>query len=707
MQLDRDSARQEIRSQWRQILRAKGVKRAKYNANKTESYVCPLCGHGTNGDGLTENPNSKQPHGLKCFGGSCGFAGDIIDLYMQVNSTDYNTELHELAETCGIEIVKDSSAIIHRQAAQTEKQAPAEPEPDYTDFFLSANKHLGETDYHRGISMETLNRFNVGYVADWRKPTKAGDKQPPASPRLIIPTSKYSYLARDTRPDNTLEEWQKIRKKMKIGKLRFFNAAAIWTAQKPVFILEGEIDALSVLDAGGLAVGLGTATKARAFVEMIEQAESKPPQPFIIALDSDKAGQTAAQTLADGFKRNGIAYGTADINGEYKDANEHLQADRKGFIDTVAYIERQAAQMGQEPEPEPETASETEAACVANHIQEFINGIADSVNTPCIPTGFEKLDKALDDGLYPGLHIVGALSSAGKTTFVCQIADNIARQGTDVVVFSLEMARTELMAKSISRHTIERVTQYGGETADAKSARGIMAGKRYGNYSQREKELIKQAVADYSQYSGHLYIYEGMGEIGAREIRQKVEAFIKERNSRPIVVIDYLQILAPWDTKLTEKQNTDKATLELKRMCRDYHLTIIAISSFNRENYSKEATMSAFKESGGIEYNSDVLLALQAVGAGNSNFNEYAERAKEPRHIEVCILKQRNAPVGVKIRFHYYATFNYFKETDEPIMRYGEIGYNDVITEDEPKRRKGGKNKNAGVIEQVSADDDY
>ena len=78
-----------------------------------------------------------------------------------------------------------------------------------------------------------------------------------------------------------------------------------------------------------------------------------------------------------------------------------------------------------------------------NYLQEFTNGIADSVNTPYIPTGFSNLDKILEGGLYEGLYIVGAISSLGKTTLITQIADQIAEAGEDVLIFSLEMARSE------------------------------------------------------------------------------------------------------------------------------------------------------------------------------------------------------------------------------------------------------------------------
>lgn len=56
---------------------------------------------------------------------------------------------------------------------------------------------------------------------------------------------------------------------------------------------------------------------------------------------------------------------------------------------------------------------------------------------------------------------MGAISSLGKTTLILQIADQIAQNGKDVLIFSLEMAKAELMAKSISRHTLQQVLNDG------------------------------------------------------------------------------------------------------------------------------------------------------------------------------------------------------------------------------------------------------
>ena len=72
--------------------------------------------------------------------------------------------------------------------------------------------------------------------------------------------------------------------------------------------------------------------------------------------------------------------------------------------------------------------------------------------------------------------------------------------------------------------------------------------------------------------------------------------------------------------------------------------------------------MEAFKESGAVEYSSDVLLGLQLEGAGSGSFDATAAKQKNPRAVECVVLKNRNGSVGNKIPFSYYPMFNYFKE---------------------------------------------
>lgn len=661
--MERQDAREQLKGYLRNYVES--VTQKSKGANL---YVCPLCGSGKgkNGTGAFSIKNGTS---WKCF--SCNAGGDIFDLYGAINGTaDHNEQLRGISELYGVQVASD------RPTAQEDFRAEYQNQPkneqythnsihtsaytqtqqtetaDYTDFFLQAHKAVEQTDYwkKRGLSKETVDRFKLGYVAEWRHPKAP---KAPTSPRLIIPTSTGSYLARDTR--DQIPEEQRAYSKSKVGSIQLFNKKALQTATKPIFVVEGELDALSIIEVGGEAVALGTTTKSKALIELLKA--QAPAQALIIALDNDEAGQRASRELTEGLQGLNIPCYSFNPCGAYKDANEALQRDREALtiaVEEAEHLQDEEAQAQREAYLKNSTA---------NYLQSFINGIADSVDTPYIPTGFKKLDSVLDGGLYEGLYIVGAISSLGKTTIITQIADQIAQAGTDVLIFSLEMARAEIMAKSISRHTLQSVLATGGDIRNAKTARGITTGKRYIDYSQTERDLINSSIWEYSKYAQNIYISEGVGDIGAEQIRETVQKHILFTGKTPVVIIDYLQILAPYSERATDKQNTDKAVMELKRISRDYKTPVIGISSFNRANYKEAVTMEAFKESGAIEYSSDILIGLQLKGAGKKDFDANEAKRKDPREIELVILKNRNGRTGDSLSFNFYPLFNYFEET--------------------------------------------
>ena len=634
--MDKQQAKDYIKSELGNYLTSKGI-------NIKKPFICLNPAHPDKSPSMSYDQAHNKAH---CF--SCGASYDTLDIIgIDYGLTDNREIFQKAYEYFNIERGTETTEHTHNSThTYTE-----EPETDYTSFYEEAHRHIKETGYpqRRGLSEETINRFNLGYVENWRNP-----KAPtaPASPRLIIPTSNYSYLARDTRTQ--LTEKQRTYSKIKVGKVKIFNSSALQTADKPIFITEGEIDALSIMEVGGEAIALGSAANGRALLKLIET--QKPVQPLIIALDNDSAGEKAERELVEGLQRLNIPHLPFKPYGDYKDASEALQADREALKAAIEEAEQIA-----DGARDQERAAYLETSA-AHHIQDFINGIAQSVNTPFIPTGFNKLDAVLDGGLYEGLYIVGAISSLGKTTLITQMADNIAQKGNDVLIFSLEMARAELMAKSISRHTLEISLASGGETGNAKTSRGITTGKLYANYTEAQKDLIKAAITSYEQYAGNIFISEGIGDIGAAQVRKEVQKHISLTGRKPTIIIDYLQILAPHNERATDKQNTDKAVLELKRISRDVKIPVIAISSFNRQSYNSPVTMEAFKESGAVEYSSDVLIGLQLAGAGDKDFNVDEEKKRDPRNIELVILKNRNGKTGDKLVFKYYPRFNYFKE---------------------------------------------
>ena len=627
-------------------------------------YVCPLCGSGEghNHTGAF-SIDRKNPTRWKCF--SCGESGDIFDLIGAVeNIQEPLAQLQRAGELYGITIdgrstaqedFSSSSSVAQNQDRNEQythmnihtDTYTHEHEEGHIPYYRECQARLKETDYHtrRGISEEVATRYMLGYESNFTKGTGGTVWQ-----ALIIPTGRNSYVARNTAPH--VSEKHRYRN---VGPSIPFNSKALQTATKPIYIVEGELDALSIIEVGGEAIGLGSTSNVDLFINNYVKKQH-PTQPFILALDNDDKGQEAQGKLEKKIAELGLAYYIYNPAGEHKDANEALLADREAFTLAVA----QAEKLEEEAlEAEREAYIQTSSY---SHLQEFINGIAESVNTPAIPTGFFTLDAVLDGGLYEGLYILGAITSLGKTTLALQIADQIADSGKDVLIFSLEMARAELMSKSISRQTIIDVLDNGGDTKNAKTNRGITAGARWARYSQEEKDLIQRAIQAYGEYAKHIYIHEGIGDIGTDFIRETVRKHIHFTGQTPVVLVDYIQILAPHDVRATDKQNTDKAVLELKRISRDYKTPVIGISSFNRASYKEKVDLDAFKESGSLEYGSDVLIGLQLKGAGKKDFDSTEAKRKDPRSIELVILKNRNGKTGESVDLDYYPLFNYFRE---------------------------------------------
>lgn len=287
------------------------------------------------------------------------------------------------------------------------------------------------------------------------------------------------------------------------------------------------------------------------------------------------------------------------------------------------------------------------------------------------PTGFKSLDDILDGGLYEGLYVIGGVTALGKTTFVLQIADQIAKSGRDILICSLEMADIELVAKSVSRETFLYCRKNNLKTDNAKTTREFMRLDKYDSYSAGAKEALKESINACRDFGQHIVCKEGSGDIGVLQIKDYVNQYKELTGRCPIVIIDYLQILAPYYERGTDKQNIDKAVTELKKISRDFKTTVIAISAFNRDSYSSCVSLSAFKESGAIEYSSDVLIALQVKGMkeGTTERDRADNRERVSscmknniRDIEAIVLKNRHGSANSNALFKYYAAYNTFEE---------------------------------------------
>ena len=187
----------------------------------------------------------------------------------------------------------------------------------------------------------------------------------------------------------------------------------------------------------------GSTSNTHKLLEYIEEHGTKAT--LLLCPDNDEAGRRAGRELAEGLQGLNIAHLSVDITGGHKDANEALTSNRAAFIDAV-----QAAQRSTSATPDSVTAYIN--SLMAGEIENFRRSSTRK-------TGFENLDRQAG-GIYPGLYVLGAISSLGKTTFIHQVADQMAAAGEHILFFSMEQSRLEMVSKSLARKELTRAAGY-------------------------------------------------------------------------------------------------------------------------------------------------------------------------------------------------------------------------------------------------------
>lgn len=281
-------------------------------------------------------------------------------------------------------------------------------------------------------------------------------------------------------------------------------------------------------------------------------------------------------------------------------------------------------------------------------------------------TGFVNIDKHVS--LYPGLYVLGAISSLGKTTFVHQLADQLVKAGEHVLFFSLEQTCLELVTKGISRIMAQK------DISTAVCAIDIRRGF--------DNEFVRQATLDYASFSHHEFILECNFTTNIDYIIHTVEKYINDTSVLPIVIIDYLQVICPNDPRQTTKDAVDIHVRALKKLQKDHDLVVILVSSLNRQNYLTPIDFESFKESGGIEYTADVIWGLQLQVINDDIFDKDAKLRQKrdkikaakratPRDIEFVCLKNRYGESNYTCKFRYFAQFDLFLPYDDLEYEHG------------------------------------
>lgn len=279
-----------------------------------------------------------------------------------------------------------------------------------------------------------------------------------------------------------------------------------------------------------------------------------------------------------------------------------------------------------------------------------------------IPTGFENLDKVLNGGIIPQLYVLGAQSSAGKSTFMLNIAEKIAQNKHPVMYYSLEMPSDYIARLMICHKMLEHKRGFDKKLAMRNFTNRIEEIK-----NGEQKSFFEQAFGDYKKLGEYFYVFERDKQnsgYNAKKIYDEVEEFKKKnKNQSPIVIVDYLQILdGEKDKYISDQRSVVEYNVGyLSQIANELKVPVVAISSISRVAYNgkpRDILLSDFKESGRIEYSADVVWALQTAAIDNNS--EIMKRT-----LKLSILKNRYGEKDVSAWLSFYPEFGLFEKGEK------------------------------------------
>lgn len=278
--------------------------------------------------------------------------------------------------------------------------------------------------------------------------------------------------------------------------------------------------------------------------------------------------------------------------------------------------------------------NETEKADFSvDPIQKYLDEYAKP--TERIKTGFKILDDMLNGGMIRGtVGTIGARPSVGKTTFAVNIAEN--NPDKIILFFSLEMS---------CRMVYDKLVASVGNV-DYKNAVNHDVGF----------DTVKAVLDKYKNFIvvDNVTTIEEMTEI----IR---------RVKPDIVFIDYIQIVYTKKQYDVIRQRIDYISQLLKRTAKQINCCIIALSQLAR-SAKEEPTMSALKESGGLEQDSDYIILLKRPYVLDKSNKDIF-----PSDTTVKVDKNKFGSTG-EIKYYFEGKYQRFTENEEPI---GHIKKND------------------------------
>jgi len=258
-----------------------------------------------------------------------------------------------------------------------------------------------------------------------------------------------------------------------------------------------------------------------------------------------------------------------------------------------------------------------------------------------IPTRFTELDR-LTAGLQSGnLVVIAARPGVGKSSFVTNIARNVAVESRKTVaMFSLEMSRWEIGMRMLcaeARVPWERIRNR------------MTTGDDWGRISQAAEVL----------HDAPLFVVDS-GNVNHVDIRAKARR-LRSRTGLDLIIVDYLQLMSHHDRRSVENRQQEIAEISrsLKLMAKEFDIPVIAVSQLNRDperRADKRPQLSDLRESGAIEQDADIVMFIHRDDSEDPSVKGTAD---------LIIAKHRNGPTGT-VQLTFLPQFTQFKNYASP-----------------------------------------
>jgi replicative DNA helicase len=255
-------------------------------------------------------------------------------------------------------------------------------------------------------------------------------------------------------------------------------------------------------------------------------------------------------------------------------------------------------------------------------LQKIMDDYHDDKNSVYLPTGFSAIDEIIGGFEAKSYVILAARPSMGKTTLAVNIADNIAKIGKSVLVFSLETTTGSLQERRLARDGIVKLERI--------KTRKLL----------NQIEISNLATATLQ----HTQMKVVMDDCAQRNttvnyIRSQCRR-IKNMRGLDFVVIDYIQLIyaTEGDNDVSKLTNISR---DLRMLAKELDISMLVLSQLNRNvegRAEKRPMMSDLKQSGALEQDANLIIFIDRPcrNPGNENVdpalaNIYIEKNKDGR----------------------------------------------------------------------------